>query len=128
MAERSDSGESPVRFGASLSSFRLHPLVPGLFWFRAHAILRANDHSPLPPDGPTRPKQQFPTPERDDSIPHPEPPLLLIFFPVAPDIPGLPVGVPKRILPRLGAPSGLASLRQPLGRTAFPGLKEASHA
>jgi hypothetical protein len=89
-----------VRFRASLSYLRLPPLVPGLFWFRARVILLTDDPTPrsevpspprarLPTETslalhPTRPKQRFPMPARDDSIPHPEPPLLLVFFPVAP--------------------------------------------
>ncbi len=65
-----------VQFRASLSSFRLHPPVPGLFWFRARVILLA--------DGPTRPIQRLPIPGTVRPFPHPEPPLLFVFFPVAP--------------------------------------------
>jgi hypothetical protein len=57
-----------VRFSASLSYFRPHPLVPGLFWFRARVILLA--------DGPTRPIQRLPVRGKAPTSPHPEPPLL----------------------------------------------------
>ena len=50
--------------------------MPGLFWFRARVIVRANDYSPLPPDGPTRPIQRLPVPGKVPTFPHPEPPLL----------------------------------------------------
>ncbi len=38
-----------------------------------------------------------------------------------PNLPGTPIWVPKRILPRLGALSRLALAEQPLRRAAFPG-------
>jgi hypothetical protein len=55
----------------AISGFRLHPLVPGLFWFRARVILLA--------DGPTRPTQRLPVPGKPPTFPHPEPPLLFSF-------------------------------------------------
>jgi hypothetical protein len=60
-----------VGFRASLSRFRPHPLVPGLFWFRARVILLT--------DGPTRPSQQPPVRGEVPTFPHPEPPLLFSF-------------------------------------------------
>jgi hypothetical protein len=58
-----------VSGAASPSGFRPHPLVPGLFSFRARVILLA--------DGPTRPQQRLPVPEQALPFPPPEPPLLL---------------------------------------------------
>jgi hypothetical protein len=65
-----------VRFRASPSGFRPHPLVPGLFWFRARVILL--------PDGPTRPIPRLPVRGTAPTFPHPEPPLLLVLLGVAP--------------------------------------------
>jgi hypothetical protein len=61
----------PVRFRASPSCFRLQPLVPGLFWFRARVILLS--------DGPTRPIPQLPVRGKVPTFPHPEPPRLLVL-------------------------------------------------
>ena len=65
-----------VRFRASLSRFRPPPVVPGLFWLRAHVILLTA--------GPTRPTQRLGMPGTVPLFPHPEPPLLLILVGVAP--------------------------------------------
>ncbi len=62
-------GRSPI--GAPPSGFRLHPLVPGVFLFRARVILLA--------DGPTRPIQRLAVRGEVPPFPHPEPPLLLAF-------------------------------------------------
>ena len=64
------------RFEASPSGFRLPPLVPGLFWFRARVILLA--------DGPTRPTQRLPVRGKVPTFPHPEPPLLVVMVGVTP--------------------------------------------
>jgi hypothetical protein len=82
-----------VRFRASPSWFRLHPLVPGVFWFRARVILLTDNPTPrsqvpylprakLPTETsltlhPTRPSQRLPVPGKTPPSPHPEPPLLL---------------------------------------------------
>ncbi len=65
-----------VSFPASPSGFSPHPLVPGLFSFRARVILLA--------DGPTRPSQRLPVRGKVPIFPHPEPPLLLVLLGVAP--------------------------------------------
>jgi hypothetical protein len=57
-----------VSLEAPPSWSRLHPLVPGVFLFRARVILRT--------DGPTRPIPRLPVRGKVRPFPHPEPPLL----------------------------------------------------
>jgi hypothetical protein len=57
------------------SCFRPPPRVPGFFWFRARVIVRANDYSPPPPDGPPRPIPRLPGRGKVPTFPPPEPPL-----------------------------------------------------
>ena len=94
-----------VRFRASPSWFRLHPLVPGLLSFRARVILLA--------DGPTRPIQRLPVPGRVRPFPHPEPPLLFSEDYRCP----VRMGIPGRINIR-SAPSSRRMTRSGYGLQA----------
>ena len=80
-----------VRGRASPSGFRPPPLVPGLLGFRARVIVRANDYSPLPPDGPTRSIPRLPVRGKVPAFPHPEPPLLFSFGRFCPAVAAGPV-------------------------------------
>ena len=70
------------RLEASPSYFRPHPLVPGLFWFRARVILLT--------DEPTCPTPRLPVRGKVPPFPHPEPPLLLVVW-EGRDFGGLPL-------------------------------------